>query len=93
MPTSKQRSPAKAAASDPATSARAPAGVPVAEALPDVMTLEEVAEYLRISRNTANAMLLRGEVRGAIRAGRQWRVSRRAFLRAVHGDDLTDGAA
>ncbi len=104
MPTSKQRSPTKAAARtlgsvsapiDPRSPAasRAVVDAAVHEALPDVMTLEEVAEYLRISRNTANAMLLRGEVRGAIRAGRQWRVSRRAFLRAVHGDDLTDGAA
>lgn len=55
------------------------------ELLPDVMTLDEVARRLRLSRHGVANMANRGEIPGALKFGRRWRVSRVAFERALHG--------
>jgi len=57
----------------------------VAGELPDVLTLEEVARRLGLSRNGVYLMAARGEIPGALKFGRCWRVSRRVFNRALDG--------
>ena len=42
---------------------------------PDVMTLNELAEYLRIPRSTAYKLVQEGRIPGQ-KAGRQWRFHR-----------------
>ena len=42
---------------------------------PDVMTLNEVAEYLRIPRSTAYKLVQEGRIPGQ-KVGRQWRFRR-----------------
>ena len=54
--------------------------------LPDVMTLDEVAVRLRLSRHGVANMAQRGEIPGAMKFGRRWRVSVVAFERALHGE-------
>jgi excisionase family DNA binding protein len=56
---------------------------PAADALPDVLTPEEAAAYLRIPVVTVRRALARGELPGALLA-RRWRV-RRADLDALFG--------
>lgn len=48
--------------------------------LPPVLTVEEVASLLRISRGAAYQAIHRGEIPGARRVGRSFRVSRDAVL-------------
>ncbi len=50
----------------------------MAKQTPDVMTLNEVAEYLRIPRSTAYKLVQEGRIPGQ-KVGRQWRF-RRAFV-------------
>lgn len=52
---------------------------------PDVMTLDEVAEYLRIPRSTVYKLAREGRIPGQ-KIGRQWR-----FRRAVVERWLGDG--
>jgi excisionase family DNA binding protein len=49
--------------------------------LPPVLTVEEVAELMRIDRKTAYAAIAEGEVPGVRRLGRCIRVSRDVLLR------------
>lgn len=65
---------------------------------PDLMSPPELAEYLGLSRNTVYALLVAGQVPGALRFGRRWRISRRALERALHagsaeGESSYEGAA
>lgn len=52
---------------------------------PDLMSPPELADYLGVSRNTVYALLAAGQVPGAVRFGRRWRISRPALEHAVHG--------
>lgn len=47
---------------------------------PDVLTVDELAKLLRVSRNTAYALVQRGEVPGVRHIGRAIRVSRAAVV-------------
>jgi excisionase family DNA binding protein len=59
------------------------------EPLPDVLRVEEVAQYLRIGRDQAYALMHQpGFPR--LRLGRQFRVPRDAFLRWVAGAATAD---
>ena len=51
---------------------------------PDVMTLDEVADYLRIPRSTVYKLAREGRIPGQ-KIGRQWRF-RRAFVVNGSGD-------
>jgi excisionase family DNA binding protein len=51
-----------------------------ARALPSVLTVEEVADLLRVDRKTAYAAIAEGGMPGVRRVGRCIRVSREAFL-------------
>lgn len=59
-----------------------------AGALPAVLTVEEVADVLRVDRKTAYAAIAEGRVPGVRRVGRCIRVSRDALLKW-----LEEGAA
>ena len=48
--------------------------------LPEVLTVEEVADLLRVDRKTAYAAIAEGSVPGVRRVGRCIRVSRDALL-------------
>jgi excisionase family DNA binding protein len=50
-------------------------------ALPSILTVEEVADLMRIDRKTAYAAIACGEVPGVRRIGRCIRVSRDVLLR------------
>lgn len=52
---------------------------------PDVMTLNEVAEYLRIPRSTVYKLVREGRIPGQ-KIGRQWRF-RRAVVEQWLGDE------
>lgn len=47
---------------------------------PEVITVEELAELLRISRASAYRAVGAGQVPGAIRVGKTLRISRRAVI-------------
>jgi excisionase family DNA binding protein len=53
---------------------------PQAETLPQVLTIMDVARWLRVSKNMAYSLAHRQDF-PAIRVGRALRVSRQAFLR------------
>jgi excisionase family DNA binding protein len=57
------------------------AGEGGAGALPAVLTVEEVADVLRVDRKTAYAAIAEGRVPGVRRVGRCIRVSRDALLK------------
>lgn len=46
---------------------------------PEVLTLEETATYLRISKRTLERLLENGAFPPAVKVGQQWRVHRRAL--------------
>jgi excisionase family DNA binding protein len=50
------------------------------DAMPDVLTMEEMAALLRVDRKTAYAAVMRGEVPGVRRIGRCIRISRSAVM-------------
>ena len=52
-------------------------------AMPDVLTVPEVADVLRVDHTTVRRMCDRGSLPGAFRAGRQWRIPRAALPEAV----------
>ncbi len=52
----------------------------------EVLTLEEVAELLRVHTQTAKKLLETGELRGR-KVGRQWRVTRAEVERYLAGED------
>lgn len=45
----------------------------------EVLTLNEAADVLRVSRRTLERMVQRGEFPPAVKVGQQWRVSRAAL--------------
>jgi excisionase family DNA binding protein len=51
------------------------------------LTLEEVAEKLRVHPKTVRLMALRGEI-PAFQVGRLWRFSAAKIENWIHGDDL-----
>ena len=51
-----------------------------AGSLPQVLTVEEVADLLRVDRKTAYAVIAEGGVPGVRRVGRSIRISRAAVL-------------
>ena len=53
----------------------------------DLMSPAEVARYLGLAESTIYERMRAGEIPGAIRIGRRWRVSRIAFMRALHGEE------
>jgi len=59
----------------------------------DWWTLDEWAELYGFSRHGASNMAIRGEIAGAVKFGRRWRISKVAFLRAFHGQDATSDVA
>lgn len=54
----------------------------------DLLTADEVAEYLRISLHTTRK-LLREKTIPALKAGREWRVRRAALDAYLKGEPLT----
>lgn len=46
---------------------------------PEFLKVEEVAKRLRIGRNQAYAACEAGEIPGAVRIGRSWRIKRVVF--------------
>jgi excisionase family DNA binding protein len=50
-------------------------------ALPEVLTVDELAALLRVERKTVYAAIARGEIPGARRIGARLRISRDAVLR------------
>lgn len=58
---------------------------------PDVMTLNEVADYLRIPRSTVYKLAREGRIPGQ-KVGRQWRF-RRAVVEQWLGEDDANRAA
>jgi len=59
---------------------RGMAAAPLFDALPPVLTVEEVADFMRVDRKTAYAAIADGGVPGVRRLGRCIRVSRDVFL-------------
>lgn len=55
--------------------------------LPPVLTVDEVAELMRVDRKTAYAAISEGGVPGVCRLGRCIRVSRDVLLRWLHEGD------
>lgn len=45
----------------------------------EFLTLQEVCDKLRISERTAYELCRKGQIGGAVKVGRQWRVERAAF--------------
>jgi excisionase family DNA binding protein len=54
--------------------------VPGTEAMPSVLTVDELATLLRVNRKTVYAALSRGEIPGAKRIGATYRIHRDAVL-------------
>lgn len=57
--------------------------------LPAVLTVKEVAELLRINRNTVYELFQRGEIPGGRKVGNSIRFSREALLQWLRGNVLT----
>jgi excisionase family DNA binding protein len=53
---------------------------PSTEAMPSVLTVDELATLLRVNRKTVYAALSRGEIPGAKRIGATYRIHRDAVL-------------
>ena len=60
--------------------------------LPEMLTIEEVAEYLRVSDRTIRRMLADGRLHG-VNLGRTWRIPRQALeeLMEAGQHDRTQG--
>jgi excisionase family DNA binding protein len=59
--------------------------------LPQVLTVEEVADLMRVDRKTAYAAIAEGGVPGVRRIGRCIRVSRDVLLRWLEQGDAKQG--
>lgn len=58
-------------------------------ALPvDIQRIDWAAEQLGIGESTAYRLAEAGQLPGAFKVGRQWRVSVPRFLREVHGEQV-----
>ena len=42
--------------------------------MPDFFTPEEIADRFRVHARTVRRLCVRGELRGAVKVGRQWRI-------------------
>ena len=58
----------------------------VPAALPDVLTVEEAASFLRVNRKTFYEAVRLGSVPGVIRLGRAIRISKAALISWVQGN-------
>jgi len=56
----------------------------IGDGIPTVMTVEEMAKYLKIGMNNAYALVRSGEIR-CIRVGRQFRISGKAVQEYLDG--------
>ncbi len=56
-----------------------------ADSLPDVATVAEIAAWVRVDSRTLRAEIVAGNVPGAFRVGRSWRVVTQEYLRGVGG--------
>jgi excisionase family DNA binding protein len=54
---------------------------------PNVLSVPQAAERLGISKDLAYELARRGELPGAFRLGRRWRVSAVRLALAVHGSE------
>jgi excisionase family DNA binding protein len=61
------------------------------DALPQVLTVEEVADLMRVDRKTAYAAIAEGDLPGVRRIGRCIRVSRDVFLRWLEQGETKHG--
>ncbi len=52
---------------------------------PEILTLQQTAEYLQISERTVHRMVKRGELPG-VQVGGQWRFDRETLRAMVRGD-------
>ena len=59
---------------------------------PHVITVEEAAELLRISRNTAYEAVKRGEI-PSVRVGRRILIPRISIMKMLGGEEATGDAA
>ena len=55
--------------------------------MPDVLTVKQVAEMLRIGRNTAYELVRSGEIKSVF-IGRQIRVPKTSVIEFVNGQDV-----
>jgi predicted DNA-binding transcriptional regulator YafY len=58
------------------------------EDLPDTLTAQELADYERVDVRTIRHDLAAGNVPGAWRRGKAWRISRDAYLEAIGRTDV-----
>jgi hypothetical protein len=73
---------------------------PQTDQLPPVATVAEIAAYERVDPRTLRAELEAGQVPGAFRRGRSWRICTAAYLEALsptstspdHGYELSASA-
>lgn len=56
-----------------------------ADPLPTVMTVEELAAYMRVDRKSIYEMVARRELPGAVRVGRMIRISTKAVMAWLEG--------
>lgn len=56
------------------------------ESLPEVATVAELAAYERVDERTLRKALEAGDVPGAFRRGRTWRIVTRTYLGAIDAD-------
>lgn len=52
--------------------------MPTAEPLPEILTVQELADFLRLDQRTVSLRLLRPGVIRATKIGGKWRISRQA---------------
>ena len=62
-----------------------PPGDSMATTLPPILTVDELAQALRINRKTTYEALARGEIPGVRRIGRTYRIHRDAVLQWLRG--------
>lgn len=62
------------------------------DAAPEIMTIEEMAGYLRIPVSTVYRLAQKGRM-PASKVGRQWRFSRKALERWIESDSQTNTSA
>ena len=49
------------------------------ESLPDIITIKELADFLKISTRTVNRAIEKGEL-NAFKAGRDWRIEKESVI-------------
>lgn len=58
---------------------------------PNLVSLAEAARLLGVSESTARRLAVAGELPGAIKVARYWRVSLPRMRRELHGEDAPPG--